>query len=793
TSVSIADFSRVAEKVGLEVLLEFELEKDYQLPDGLISENQEFVNPTLYATMPTSDTLSQLLLLWKRFKNKEGPERGNTPWWNLFDMLIDLRVWGPKDRLTAENCRELEKRLPPSDEEEVQIELEHWPTEKEETRRKWKETTIEKIREMDGRIIDQGSIHEGSFHYEALLVRLAAGHVRNLINEPSAIGGLATLDGIQFILPQTIAQSLPSHFESLAVNTENLDPFDLEAPFRGLLLDGTPIAGHPTLDGGIVIEDVHDLVERSVVPNRRHATGMASLILHGDLSSDGRPIEDSRVLAIPLLIDSDIEATAPQERLFADLVHVALHRALEGDTPLAPDAFVINFSIGVRGSQFAGRISSLARLLDWWSSKAGVLFVVSAGNVQEDLLLLNSKYSKFVDLAISERQDLIRIAQRGQRYQRTLLSPSEALNVLTVGAASMDSDQSAKNATPRTVKICEDGEILPAISTAIGLGPFRCIKPDILAIGGKHEVRVLPSGEDSKLRVVQKTGYTGLTTASSPNGIPIYSKSRGTSSAAALVTRYLINAASALTAEGCPYEGQELSRIDLALLTRALAVNGATWPETANILFDKERDRLGKRHYQQAAEEVLRYFGYGFLNPELMYESPLHGATLVGLGRIKKDEGVIFDMPLPPSLSGEEIDRSMLVTLAWFSPFKPSRARYRLAALEAISASEDIQESNQKDSEWSLAMKATRPYESQISRGTVWSKRFVQKKKTVPTYSDKKTLPIRVQCRDASGGGLDRDEEIHFAIVVSLKLKTPILFDILEEIRDRLLLEPITV
>ena len=107
TAVSIADFSRVAEKVGLEVLLEFELEKDYQLPDGLISENQEFVNPTLYATMPTSDTLSQLLLLWKRFKNKEGPERGNTPWWNLFDMLIELRAWGPKDRLTTENCRRI--------------------------------------------------------------------------------------------------------------------------------------------------------------------------------------------------------------------------------------------------------------------------------------------------------------------------------------------------------------------------------------------------------------------------------------------------------------------------------------------------------------------------------------------------------------------------------------------------------------------------------------------------------------------------------------------------------------
>ena len=513
---------------------------------------------------------------------------------------------------------------------------------------------------------------------------------------------------------------------------------------------------------------------------------MGSLILRGDLSSDGQPIEDSRVLAIPLLVDSNHGATAPQNKLFIDLVHVALQRALEGDTPLSPHAFVVNFSIGVKGSHFAGRISSLARLLDWWSHKAGVLFVVSAGNVQEDLVIQNTNSIKFENLTVEERQDLIRSAQVDRRYQRTLLSPSEALNVLTVGAASLDLAQSTGNPASRAVKIYQDGEVLPAISSAIGLGPFQCIKPDLIVTGGKHEVQLFPSGDDAKLKVVQNTDRSGLTVASFSQGISTKSKARGTSCAAALVTRYLASAAAALTAEGGPYEGQELSRTNLALLTRALAVNGATWPETAHDLFEREKNNRGRGTHLQASEEAIRYYGYGFLSPELMYESPLSGATLVGLGCVKKDKGVIFEMPLPASISGGNIDRSMQITLAWFSPFKPSRAKYRLAAMEAIAADEDAQKLGDQDSDWMLGMKVTPPYNSQIKRGTVWSQSFVRKQTKVPNYSDGSTLPIRVQCRDASGGGLDQDEEIPFAIVVSLRLETHVLFDIYQEIRDRL-------
>jgi hypothetical protein len=54
------------------------------------------------------------------------------------------------------------------------------------------------------------------------------------------------------------------------------------------------------------------------------------------------------------------------------------------------------------------------------------------------------------------------------------------------------------------------------------------------------------------------------------------------------------------------------------------------------------------------------------------------------LGYIRKDGARIFDIPLPPSLSGAQVPRSMRATLAWFSPVNGARARYRLASLHAI-------------------------------------------------------------------------------------------------------------
>lgn len=786
TAVPIAGFARAARLVGLEVLSEIELEEDYDLPDDLVIEHRSAVSPTLYATIPTQDAFNQLLRLWRRYQADRNAESGYAPWWRLFDMLVELRPWGPEDRLSANNRTEFENRLPFDDDAEVKLELEHWPTHDQDKRHRWRIEAEARVTALAGRIIDRSAIHEGSFIYDAMLVGLAASKAREMLDDPAAPNGLATLDGLQFVLPQTIAQSVPSHSQPTDADRGSFNNFDPASPFRVLLLDGTPVASHRSLNGGVAIEDVHDLVDRSLVTARRHATAMASLIMRGDLQSDGNPVRDSRLLAMPLLIDAEDGATSPDDRLFVDLVHTALQRAFRGDEPLAPEVFVVNFSIGVRGSHFSGRISALARLLDWWSTEEGILFVVSAGNIEHDLRIPNTTLREFEESSLPDRQDLVRAAQRRHRYERTLLAPGEALNALTIGAASLDLASSRMALTSGAVEIQVEGDVLPAISTGLGLGPFRTIKPDLIGVGGHHEVRALPAQDDLRLRAVSRSGRSGLNVATSGPGSP-QSRSRGTSCAAALVTRSLLNAAATLTEEGGPYDGLELSRNEFALLTKALAINASRWPDTARALYDAERTALGGRRFQQAGEEVARHFGYGFLDPDLMREAPLHGATLVGLGEVRKDRGTIFDMPLPPSLSGDRIYRSMLVTLTWFSPVEPARARYRLAALEAVAADGDMLEDDAEDKHWNLAMKSEPPAVALIKRGTVWSRRFLHNRVRTPEFDEGATLPIRVQCRDASGGGLDPDLDIPFAIAVTLQVAATAQYDVREQIRDQLL------
>lgn len=73
-----------------------------------------------------------------------------------------------------------------------------------------------------------------------------------------------------------------------------------------------------------------------------------------------------------------------------------------------------------------------------------------------------------------------------------------------------------------------------------------------------------------------------------------------------------------------------------------------------------------------------------------------------------------------------------------------------------------------------------------IKRGTVWSRRLIQNRPSVPNYGDGKVLPIRVQCRDGSGGGLSPDDDIRFAIAITMELEAETQFDIHAEIQNEL-------
>ncbi|HEX7080602.1 MAG TPA: S8 family serine peptidase [Gammaproteobacteria bacterium] len=521
------------------------------------------------------------------------------------------------------------------------------------------------------------------------------------------------------------------------------------------------------------------------VEQRYHATSMASLILRGDLVADGAPLRESRIVSVPLLVHADGDERSPRDRLLVDLIHVALVRIFSGAEAYAPDVFVVNLAIGVFQSRFAGRISSLARLIDWWSAKEGVLFVISAGNVSEELLLAYH-HADFETATVEERRAVVDAFLRETVYERSLLAPGEALNALTVGAVSCDLAPGNPPMVAGILRIDTDDDDLPAVSSAMGLGPFGAIKPDFLTVGGVHEVRVYPSRQSTRLRVLSPSQRTGLHVASPNLALRVpFQRTCGTSCAAALTTRALLQCAEALTEEGGPYEGIELSRRDVALLTRALAVNASKWPESAERLYAAEYARLGLHQHRRAKAEVARRYGYGVLAPEMMIEAPKTGVTLVGLGDVRLDQAKIFDVPLPPSLSARKVPRSLRVTIAWFSPVTLTRARYRMAALEAVAAGHDGEVDEERDDGWYLKLKSVGPGNNMIGHGTVWSRRLVADSRTTPTYDEHATMPIRVQCKDGTGN-LDPDLDIRFAIVVTLEIEAEVEFDVREEVRQRL-------
>lgn len=783
TSGKISNFAKVAREAGLEVVSEEDLEAIEEDPEGYQpTDASKPPTRTLYATIPTIESLQSMLSLWGAYQGGVAPPRGASPWWALFTHLVELRPWGPQDRLGQDARVVIEDRLAfKSDDDPVVIEFEIWPTANLSKQTRWRAELEQRVADWEGKILDRSSISEVGFAYVALLAELPAGSVRAMLTNPSEQDGLATLEGVQFILPQTIGQALPETSNALTVESVVLKAFDLDAPIRAALIDGTPVAAHQALDGGVVIEDMHDLVRLSLVAQRSHATAMASLILRGDLLADSAPLMDTRLISVPILTDGDNGANSVGDRLFVDVVHTTLMRLVGTEDPVAPDVFVVNFSIGVRDSHFSGRISALARLLDWWAAREGLLFVVSAGNVGH-LSLPGTKMSDVEDLSIASRRASAMRAIRDVVFSRTLLAPAESLNALTVGAVSLDLAESNPPQQAGILRLEEKGEYVPQITSALGLGFRRSIKPDLVEAGGCIEVRAISSGDSVSLQAPRSSSRTGLVVAS-PSNTKETQRNRGTSPAAALVTRSILRAAEALTGHGGPYEGRELGRRENALLTKALAINAARWPQDAFDLYTDELEHIGSKRYQRAKEEVCRRYGYGYLDSALMRESPTAGVTVVGLGSLRKDGAQVFRMPVPPSLSGERLPRSMSVTLAWFSSVNAARAQYRLAALEAFALSED---GDEDDKRWGFDMETAALDSNIIKRGTVWSRRLKGRIQTIPEFADDADIAIRVQCRDASGGGLSQDEDIMFAVAVTLQVETEVQFDIHQEVEQGL-------
>jgi hypothetical protein len=685
---SLADFHKaVARILGLRFLIDEEFAGEPDADFAVVDEDGQPIpgRPVpgrRYIAMPTIAALRDLLGLYELWRREERLPRGFTPWRDLFSQLRTLRAWGPRDRIEDEAIVAWREDLAAGGIDDVVIEAELWFSADGEARRAAIELLAAETVELAGAFITDSTIPEIAYH--AALLRLpVAGLERVMAREEVR---LALDDQVMFLRPQAVISAAAA--EPLAPEGRAIERLagPLAGPPIAALLDGFPLQRHHLLEGRISVEDEDGLESRATVARRFHGTAMASLIVHGDLNraeaSLSRPL-----LVRPIMFAGadDIEERTEQERLLIDTVYRAVVRMKDPDTPdgpIAPSVILINLSMGDRRRPFAGSISPWARLLDYLAARYDVLFLVSAGNIVEDLVLAEVPNLAALEAAThDERLRLFLNLLQDRQGQRTLLSPAEALNPLTIGAAHDDAVQPAR--PNRQLDPYPDGG-MPMISSALGLGHRRVIKPDLLMPGGRQRLafKSSPPLTLGPMRVAQGFGLR----AAAPDGAGRGSLDRrtlsfGTSPAAALATRASHQIFDVLMDEGGGSHHHDIENNYYAVLLKALLVHAARWPDTAATIGDVFGPADGRRAAEKA-DNIARVLGYGIPDIARVLECSAAQATLAGCGTLGPGHGHAYRIPLPECLAAVTEPRRLTVTLAWMSPITTTHQEYRRAQLQ---------------------------------------------------------------------------------------------------------------
>jgi hypothetical protein len=543
---SLGDFySQVGRITGLEFLLEDEADiaptddfHEVKTRKGEQVRSEEPVGGRLYMAMPDLRALKEILSLWDRYRQGQDMPYGFAPWRTLFDMLSDLRAWGPQDRVLPETLAYWRDRIADGPDDPVRFEVEMWFHERGERRARALAGVEGQVGELGGQVVSSAVIEP--IRYHGILIDLPPQRVRELLEQPDVT--LARLDDVMYLRPQSIAaiaepeedgEAAPADAGGAAVG----DPI-------AALLDGVPVANHQRLVGRLILDDPDDYSARTPAARRSHGTSMASLIVHGDLQGGEQPLARPIYVRPVMVFDATKNAeTTPPERLPLDVVYLAVRRLFEGEggePASAPGVVVINLSLGDLNRPFSGRISPWARLMDWLAFRYRVLFMISAGNVPGWLPLRDfATTAEWLAATPEAREAAVIGALNSEKAARSLLSPAEGLNAIAVGA--WHADEFAAPEDPFHLRDPFANGGLPNVSSGIGLGFRQTVKPDLLFDGGRELVQA--SEDEGHVWIAVNSGgaYAGQMSAapdaSATGRLDLQRRTVGTSNATALLTR----------------------------------------------------------------------------------------------------------------------------------------------------------------------------------------------------------------------------------------------------------------
>lgn len=751
---AVSDFARAIRAVpGLELIDEEEMQGD------------EDKAPVAYLMMPDAQALQQLVSLWQRWQRNE-LVFGETPWRNVFQLLRDLRPWGPQDRVQRTDRSVLAEEIDDLDLQDLitlEIELIYRANEAVFARAEAEVAAF--IAARGGIVVSRTRIADIAYH--AILADVPVWAIREIIDLQA--DGLAGLDSVMHIRPQSLVSTI-----EIADNGGPgipAAPIPLGDPILAVL-DGVPVAAHPLLARHLIVDDPNGLEPLTPVAQRVHGTAMASLIVHGDRNRPSPPLP-RRIQHVPVLGPHD---SFPGRRLIVDVIYVAIVSMRDGAQPTAPGVLIVNVSLGNSRRPFQGTLSPWARLLDRLAYKYGILFIVSAGNVLDPIgLPAFATHMAFEDAVGDDRVAGTLGGLAGVLADRRLFSPSETVNGITVGACNEDAVSTADRLAAR-VNVDPYPQLRASNpSSALGPGFALSVKPDVLFPGGREHLRLSHNNGHLFVRPAAPSRASGLKVAAPPAGAigAAEAFTGGTSAATAIASRTCHRIHDALEAAHDNFS--DLPHLQRAVLLKALLVHPARWPAS---MAEKIKAIVGPvgGHHSHIKDNIRRFLGFGYVDADDAVACAEDRATFWAIGSLNRDRVATIQVPIPALIGGQARPHSVSATLAWFSPVNPGRKSYRSVRLQVLKP-EGLDA-------LSVTPSSLQPDGNQTNRGTIYSRRWEGDR--AAAVGPNANIELVIQ-RDPDPS-TPVDETVPFGLAVTIEM--PGVAGIYEQVRQRLAVQP---
>jgi hypothetical protein len=358
---------------------------------------------------------------------------------------------------------------------------------------------------------------------------------------------------------------------------------------------------------------------------------------------------------------------------------------------------------------------------------------------------------------------------------RRILAPAESINAVTVGA--LHSDNSPPRALPASTFDVWLDTGLCTVSSGLGPGVGNAVKPDVLAPGGRHHVRLMPAGAGHLLRPIGKNasllGGIVVATPAPPAAVDLNHTSRtvGTSVAAAILTGVAARAHEAL--EAAYDDFLAIPGPQRAALLKALLVHCARWTPARDLIVEILGPADNKHHIRQK-DNVRRYLGYGAVDVSMVLDCAADRATLWAVGLLNREQSHTFPVPLPAVMSGKPQLHALSATVAWFAPPRVGTANYRGVRLQLVEPAESA-------AAFSVKAASNQPDPKQAHRGTVIHRRWVGDKAAALGANASFELMVQRQPDEI-------DDPVPYAVVTTVTMSG--LAEVYAQVRERVAVKP---